>query len=73
MKNLKEWYLSKLPERWKNKTGLGMIIFMWIVCIPTFEVYWFFTGVVDPWAVFGMPAFFGILTLIIAKWSLRLF
>lgn len=52
--------------------GAAWLIFMWVV-IATFEGYWLITGNYDPWAIYGMPAFFGVLSLIIMKWSLRWF
>lgn len=73
LQKLKDWFQSKLPEKWKGKTGLGFLIFMWVVPIPTWEIYWLVTGVTDPYAIFGMPAFFAVLTFVIAKWSMKLF
>ena len=72
MKKFYEWYQNLLPKKWKGKNGIGFLILMWFM-IAIFEGYWLLTGNRDPWAIIGMPVFFGILTLIIAKWSLRLF
>lgn len=72
MKKLYEWYQNMFPKKWKGKNGVGFLIFMWIM-IAIFESYWLLTGNRDLWAIIGMPIFFGLLTLIIAKWSLRLF
>lgn len=67
-----KWYQSVLPEKWKGKTGIGWLMFMWLV-IAIFETYWLVTGVRDPYAIIGMPVFFGILTFVIGKWSLKIF
>lgn len=65
------WYQSKLPERWKGKTGVFGIVLMWVVAIPTFEIYWLVTGVRDLWVLLGMPGFFGIITFIILRYGLE--
>jgi hypothetical protein len=52
--------------------GAAFLIFMWVV-IAIFETYWLITGVRDPWAIIAMPAFFGVLSFVIMKWSLRWF
>jgi len=77
LQKLTKWYQSILPKKWKGKTGIGFLIFMWVVPIPTWEIYWLVTGVgYEPYglyALIGMPAFFAILTFVIGKWSLKIF
>lgn len=71
LEKLNKWFQSILPEKWKGKNGVGFLMFMWVVII-IFEVFWFATGNRDPYAIYGMPAFFAILTFIIGKWSLKI-
>lgn len=66
------WYQSELPERWGGKTGLAGLFLFWVV-ILIFELYWLLSGVTDLYLLVGCPVFFGILTFVIMKWSLKLF
>jgi len=44
---------------------------MWVLVI-IFEIFWITTGNDDPYAIIGMPVFFGVITFIIGKWSLEI-
>ena len=50
---------------------IGLAAF-WVVII-IFEGYWIWAGETDLWLLIGFPVYFGILTFVIAKWSLKLF
>jgi len=66
------WYNKVAPKKWKGKGGkIGFLMFMWVLVI-IFEIFWITTGNDDPYAIIGMPVFFGVITFIIGKWSLEI-